>query len=98
MGTTFGVTVMGAPVAGDAVLAGAAALVAGAAAVPVVGPLLVIVDVEVVDEVDDVLTVDSGVDASGLDSWSSRSQPLINTTKTAAAAGTFRTAAVFHDR
>jgi hypothetical protein len=79
------------------VLAGAA-LVAGE-----LGVLLLVgtvvegeVVVEVVD-VDVVLEVANGADASGLESWSSRAHPVINTTTTAAAADSLRTAAVFHD-
>ena len=91
VGASVGAADVAGPVAGGAVLAGAAALVAGAALVT--GATVVdVVDVDV----DDVLEVDNGVDTSGLDSWSSRAQPLINTTATAAAAGNFRTAAVFH--
>jgi hypothetical protein len=56
------------------------------------------VDVDVVDvDVDVVLELANGADASGLESWSSRAHPAINTTTTAAAADSLRTAAVFHD-
>ena len=59
---------------------------------------VIVVDVVVVDvDVDVEVLVDNGVDTSGLESWSSRAQPLAITTRTAARAGNFRTAAVFHD-
>ena len=96
VGARVGAAVAGL-VAGGAVLAGAAALVAGAAERS--WRARRVVDVVVVDvDVDDVLEVESGADTGGLDSWSSRAQPLINTTTTAAAAGNLRTAAVFHGR